>query len=413
VVYHLRFEKFFGRACEKIMKTLFIATILHMSLIFAGQEPTVVKLVPPVLNESTVLKKVTCTRPKRAGRFNISTDTFQGQTNVKEIVNCYGHGGAGWTTLFGSVGKAIRLFQSEHPLSQQKPIRVIGSGCMGLTAAIELMQQGYQVSGISTKEIYDLCSWRAAGYFAFVSVQTSPEEQENLNEIGVETFKTYRQIEQGSHPYISSDAVRYIPVYCGKDTESGVEALEARGLIPPHEEVTLDFGGGVRHENFVKYMTYFMDTTKLMKQLIAEVKRLGIPIEKEVIRSFGDVEEEVIFNCSGMGGRELNRDPNMIPVRGHLIFLNDQAGTEHMNYMIYTDVYQNGNKECIYMFPKAAAVSLEEREGIACKATLGGTFIPDADQLTPEGLELLDVKEFQKMLDRNSLFFHGTHFPKE
>jgi hypothetical protein len=205
-----------------IGKTLFLTAIFHVSMIFAGQEPTIVQLIPPVLNEDTVLKEIRCTRPMREGRFNISTEQFRSQTDLKDIVNCYGHGGSGWTTLFGSVGKAIRLFQAECPLSQKKTIRVIGSGCMGLTAAIELTRQGYKVSGISTKELYDICSWRAAGYFALVSVKTSPEEQENLNEIGVETFKAYQKIDQGRHPYISSDAVRYIPVYCSKDTEAGV-----------------------------------------------------------------------------------------------------------------------------------------------------------------------------------------------
>jgi D-amino-acid oxidase len=386
--------------------TFFLAAVVQASLVFAGVDASIVKLTPPILNPSTVLKEVRCTRPMREGRFNISTEVFQDKT----VVHCYGHGGSGWTTLFGSVGKAIALFQSEHPLSQKKPIRVIGSGCMGLTAAIELARQGYEVRGISTKELYDICSWRAAGYFALVSVKTSPEEQENLNEIGVETFKAYQQIDQGKHPYISSDAVRYIPVYCSKDTEAGVEDLEKRGLIPPHEEVTLDFGAGVRHENFVKYMTYFMDTTKLMKQLTAEVKRLGIPIEMQTVRSFDDVEEEIIFNCSGLGSKNLNRDSNMIPVRGHLILLNEQAGTEHMDYMIYTKVQQQGKEEYIYMFPKALAVASEEKEGVACKATLGGTFIPNVDLLTPEELDRLDAEEFQKLLDRNSLFFHGTVF---
>ena len=394
-----------------VAKTLFLAGIFHVSMIFAGQEASIVKLTPPVLNESTVLKEISCTRPMREGRFNISTEPFRGQTDVKAVVHCYGHGGSGWTTLFGSVGKAIRLFQAECPMSQNKPIRVIGSGCMGLTAAIELTRQGYQVSGISTKELYDICSWRAAGYFALVSVKTSPEEQKSLNEIGVETFKTYQQIDQGRHPYIRSDAVRYIPVYCSRDTEAGVEDLEEKGLIPPHEDVTLDFGAGVQHENFVKYMTYFMDTTKLMKQLTAEVKRLGIPVEMQTVHSFDDVEEEVVFNCSGLGAKELNQDANMIPVRGHLILLNEQAGTEHMDYMIYTKVHQNGSEEYVYMFPKAAAVSSDEKEGVPCKATLGGTFIPNADQLTPEELDRLDAKEFQKLLDRNALFFHGTTFP--
>jgi hypothetical protein len=389
--------------------TQFLLAIVYGSTLFACQDVSVVHLSPPLLNPDTILKEVTCTRPMREGRFNISLET----RDQKEIIHCYGHGGSGWTTLFGSVEKAMDLFKLTDPMGQKKPIRVIGSGCMGLTAAIELTRQGYQVSGISTKELYDLCSWRAAGYFALVSVKTSPEEQNNLDEIGVETFKVYQQIDQGNHPYISSDAVRYLPVYGGSNQESGVEALEARELIPPSEEVTLDFGNGVRHEHFIKHMTYFMDTTKLMKELAAEVARLGIPIEMETIHSFDDVREEVIFDCSGLGGKELNQDDLMIPVRGHLVFLNDQAGTEHMDYMIYGKVHQSGKDEYIYMFPKAVAVSSDEPEGIPCRATLGGTFIPDVDALPQEELDRLDAEEFQKLLDRNSLFFHGTLFPHQ
>lgn len=394
----------------QFLQRLFFAVLTSSSAAFACPEATIVSLTPPLLDEQTVLREVTCTRPMREGRFNISTEVRSSAAGDQRIVHCYGHGGSGWTTLFGSVKEGIRLLQEADPRAIDKPIRVIGSGCMGLTAAIELSRLGYRVSGISTKELYDLCSWRAAGYFALVSVKTSPEEQENLNRIGEETFKTYREIEQGTHPYIASNAVRYIPVYCGEDTESGVEDLEAKGLIPPHEQVTLDFGHGVRHENFRKYMTYFMDTTQLMKQLTREVERLGVPIDLETVSSFDDVEEEVVFNCSGIAARELNGDAAMIPVRGHLVLLNEQAGTEHMDYMIYTKVHQDGKEEYIYMFPKSVAVSADAPEGIPCKAVLGGTFIPHADRLAPEELNRLDETEFQKMLDRNALFFQGEVF---
>ena len=50
-----------------------------------------------------------------------------GNTSVKTIVNCYGHGGWGWTTLFGSVQYAIELFEKTNP-SKDIPIRVIGWG---------------------------------------------------------------------------------------------------------------------------------------------------------------------------------------------------------------------------------------------------------------------------------------------
>ncbi len=94
-----------------------------------------------------------------------------------------------------------------------------------------------------------------AGYFGLVSLKTSQEEQDFVTELGIRTFITYRSIEQANHPYLTKEAVRYLPVYCSKETEPGIEGLEERGCIPVHEEVN-----GVCHPNFVKYMTYCMDT---------------------------------------------------------------------------------------------------------------------------------------------------------
>nr|MBA3816188.1 hypothetical protein [Parachlamydiaceae bacterium] len=143
-----------------------VLAMLLCSLALQANEPKIVKLIPPQICNETVSEEIVCTRPMREGKFNISLE----QKNSKTVVHCYGHGGSGWTTLFGSVSKAIDLFQETQP-SKAKPIRIIGSGCMGLTAAIELSQLGYQIAGISTKNLYDLPSWRAAGYFALVSVK--------------------------------------------------------------------------------------------------------------------------------------------------------------------------------------------------------------------------------------------------
>lgn len=285
---------------RSICKLGFVLTLLFSNLVEAA-EPVIVKLDPPSITSETIVQKIACPRPMREGRFNISTEIFGGSQRNKQIINCYGHGGSGWTTLFGSVDQAISLFEMTHP-DRAKPIRIIGSGCMGLTCAVELSRLGYHVAGITTKSQYNICSWYAAGYFALVSVKTSPEEQANLNESGMKTFLAYRQIEQGKHPYLKPDSVRYMPVYCSEDTDSGLDDLEKRGIIPPKEAVTLDFGNGVVHSGYVKYMTYFMNTTLLMQQLSAEVQKQGIPIEFNELKSFDDVSEDVVFNCSGMEG---------------------------------------------------------------------------------------------------------------
>ncbi|MES2200097.1 MAG: FAD-dependent oxidoreductase [Chlamydiota bacterium] len=388
---------------SRIIKS--ISAILLCSFALSASEPQVVKLTPPKITSETLSEKIVCTRPMREGKFNISLE----QNLNKTIVNCYGHGGSGWTTLFGSVDRAIELFEQTNP-NKETPIRIIGSGCMGLTTAVELSRRGYQVAGIVAKSLYDIPSWRAAGYFALVSVKTSPEEQEALNQIGLNTFLTYQTIDQGNHPYITKDAANLMPVYCSVDTDAGVEDLEARGMIPPREYVSLDFGSGVIHPNYVKFMTYFMNTTTLMHQLTAEVKKMGIDVELKEIASFNEIEEGVIFNCSGLGGKELNSDEDMIPVRGHLVTLNEASGSEHMDYMIYTKVKQDGKEAYIYMFPKNASVTPANTAGISCVGVLGGTFIPNADKLSISDQATLDEVEFQKLLDRNSEFFQGHTF---
>jgi D-amino-acid oxidase len=385
--------------------TQFLFAILFCSSMLNANESTIIRLTPPQISKETILEQIVCTRPMREGKFNISLE----QTGRKTIVHCYGHGGSGWTTLFGSVNKAIELFQKSKP-NQNVQIRVIGSGCMGLTTAIELSRLGYQVAGISTKNLYENPSWRAAGYFALVSLKTSHEEQTSLNEIGLNTFLAYQKIDRGEHPYITKEAVKFLPVYCSVDTPSGIEDLEAKGLIPPREYVSLDFGNGVVHSDYVKYMTYFMNTTNLMRQLTAEVQRLGIAVELKEIHSFEEIQEEVIFDCTGLGARELNSDQNMIPVRGHLVTLNNQAGIDHMDYMIYTKVKQDGKEEYIYMFPKNVSVTTEHMEGLDCVGVLGGTFIPHVDQLSPADQEKLDQVEFKRLLNRNSEFFNGHSF---
>lgn len=378
---------------------------MFVSIILALLLPKTVTLSPPPLSSESVLEKICCTRPGREDGFNISVEK-QGR---KTLVNCYGHGGSGWTTLFGSVERAITLFEKEG-LDKTVPIRVIGSGCMGLTSAIELKKMGYNVSGISTKSLYDLPSWKAGGYFALTIKDLPEESQKILNDICVKTFQAYQKIERGEHSYISQEAVRYMPVFCSIGNKTGLEPLEECGAIPPKEYVTLDFGNGIVRPNFVKYMSYFMNTTTLMEQLSSEVKRQNIAVTIETIDSFDQIEEEVIFNCAGLGARELNADAKMYAISGHLLTLKQSDQSGHLDYMITARVVQDDKPEYIYMFPKTYSVSAENPQGSPCSGVLGGTFIPHTDQLSAEELENLNKKEFERLLKRLQTFFYGKSF---
>lgn len=383
------------------MFKVFILTVGCLALNAADR---VEHLTPPKLEKETIAAEIRCVRPMREGTFNISTEDCA----EKFVVHCYGHGGCGWTTFMGSVDRAIELFQKRYPSpSTAPPIRVIGAGCMGLCSAIELTQKGYKVTGITTQELYDIPSWNAAGYFALVSVKVSPEEEAAVNRINFSTFTSYQKIQQGQHPYLSPKAVRWLPVYCSQDTHAGVEELEQMGMIPPMEIVDLDFGNGTVHRDFKKFMTYFFDVTTLMRELHAETARLQIPIQMGKIENFGDVAEEVVFNCTGLGGRDLAKDNKMIPVRGHLLMLNEEAGSGHMDYMVYTKVIQDGKEEYVYLFPRTQYISPANPDGTTCYGVLGGTFIMGAEKLSNEELAAFDTIELQRLFQRNVQFFNG------
>jgi D-amino-acid oxidase len=389
------------------MRKFFAQTVIALWIalpLLADSVPEVVHLTPPIINGDNIQKKIACTRPMRQNKFNISIQNH----DLKTIVHCYGHGGYGWTTLFGTVNHAIELFEATSP-SKKTPIRVLGSGCIGLTVAAELTRLGYYVEGVYAKSIYDTPSWNAGGSFSGSLGKILPEEKKRHSQYKIESFLAYQKIELGEHPYLTKETVRFLPSYTRIGVSAGLEDLEAAGLIPAPKLVTLDFGNGVIHTNYREYHTYFMDVTLLMQQLLAEVQRNHIPIEIKEVFSFDEIEESVIFNCTGLGSKELLQDELLQPYRGHLIMLSEKAGTAHMDYMIDSAILQNGVDQDVYMFPKNRIVSSDNVLGTPSAGVLGGTFI-SVKKMSKEDLDKLDEKEFQSILDRCSLFFSGHKF---
>jgi hypothetical protein len=370
---------------------LFFCTLL-------STEPTVAHLEPPIISSETVAAYVRCTRPLREGKFNISVEEKEGKT----VVHCYGFGRSGWTCLFGAVNKAVTLFEQTLP-SKETPIRVLGSGCMGLTSAVELSRRGYTVVGVTTKDLYNNPSWKAGGLFEVAATKSGPEEEKNIQEISAFSFLTYRQIETGEHPYLPCGDARLLPVYFPQGAGKALGYLEQVGLVPPREEVTLDFGNGAVYPNFAKCLTYFIDTGRIMLHLLKEMERLGIPIDIKEVSSFHDVAEEVVFNCTGLGSFELNEDANLIPLHGHLIMLNSKSGDGHMDYMIGVKLQHPNFSGWVNLFPKSLYVDAEHPEGIECRGVLGSTFYFEYENWT-------DEEEFAKLADRTSFFFTQKPF---
>ena len=98
-----------------------------------------------------------------------------------------------------------------------------------------------------------------------------------------------------------------------------------------------------------------------------ELRDAGGNIVVREMRNVAEVlalDEPVIFNCTGLGARELFADDGLIPVRGQLVFM---PPDERVDYVTH-----GSGEGLLYMFPRA--------DGIL----LGGTFERGATHLEPD-----------------------------
>lgn len=350
--------------------------------------PTIL-LQPPLISIQHLKEKITCIRAHRERLFRLDVELF----NEKLICHNYGQGGAGWTFLFGCVNESVRLFEQalkQHSEFKGKPVCVIGAGCYGLLTAIELARRGHAVR-IVAEQFTDLPSQKAAGFFFPRPRKVStPEEIAIFRERGMESYRTYQQIICGEHPYITAGA-QLVPAYYGLDIDPGFGPYIDHGLLSAPRRVRITFGQGTLYEASA-YQALFIDAQLMMQELQKMVRELHIKQEQSKVESFSDIEESIIFNCAGLGAKQLANDLRIVPVQGHLITLQQQP-IEQMRYMlnfkvVMLSVRGTPRDELIYFAPKG--------EGI-----LGVTFIRGQDSLTA------NQHEFDRLLERCHTFFHG------
>lgn len=355
-------------------------------LILPMETKKIIQLTSPRLDAANVDQNITCIRAHRERIFNVSTEI----RGAKIICHNYGQGGAGWTFLFGCVNESLRLFERqilERHTFKNKPICVIGAGCYGLLTAVMLARAGYNVR-IVAATTHSISSYKAAGFFF-------PRWRKCSNEVeiatfmarGIESYKTYLNIIHGKHPFIHTGP-KLLPAYYGLNIDPGFTPYIKQGLVEQQKQVIVDFGNNKQYEA-VAYKTVFVNGGIIMHELQRNIAELNVPIAQREIQSFDEIDESIIFNCTGLGAKKLAPDYRLIPVQGHLITLANQpiADLQYMlNFkVVQTDQYGTRD-ELIYFAPKEHGI-------------LGITFKRGQDSLTANS------HEFERLLDRCRTFF--------
>jgi len=319
-------------------------------------------LVPVLVDASRVIRTMAGLRPYRRSGFVVRAE----QLGEKRLIHNYGHGGGGITLSWGTSKLATELGLQGH----SGPVAVLGSGVVGLSTARLVQEAGFPVTIYTAALPPDTTSNIAGGQFhpyaVFRDDEVTPEFRTQFARALDYSWRRF-QIMVGE-----DYGIRWLPTYVESDSP------EAQSIpnFPPLNRVLAQAEHPFPLQNVVRYDTMYVETGRYLRQMIRDVQIAGDRIEVRRFATAADIAaipEGLVFNCTGLGSRDLFNDQDLHPARGQLAILEPQP---EVRYAL------TGGPG--YMFPRP--------DGII----LGGTFELDQWDVTPQPDTIARIVSSQK-----------------
>ena len=255
------------------------------------------------------------------------------------------------------------------------PVAVLGSGVMGLSTARLVQEAGFPVTIYAAALPPDTTSNIAGGQFHpfgfFRADAATPEFK--VQYLRALDFSWRRfQIMVGD-----DYGIRWLPTYVESDSPDVREIANFPPINRMLGEAEHPFPAG----SMFRYDTMYVETGRYLRQMMRDFQVAGGKIEVRRLAAPADIaalQERLVFNCTGLGARDLFGDQELQPVRGQLAILEPQPEVRYAALGAFG-----------YMFPRA--------DGIL----LGGTFERDVWDATPQ------PSDIARILASHKRFFDG------
>lgn len=303
--------------------------------------------VAPRIDAENVIREVVGHRPYRPGGFVVRSEKL----GDKVVVHNYGHGGAGITLSWGSSALAVR----ETLGMAHRDVAVIGSGVMGLTSARLLQDAGWNVT-IYTKAMARHTTSNVAGGEWGPASAHEPE-------VSSDAFKSQLEfalrIAHHAHTNLGGPdyGIKWMELYRPTNNPESNLFEADYGHLYPYEDV-LGPGEHPFPTDYAKVsVTMMVEPATFLRRLTEDVHQAG---GRFVIRDFANkeelltLEEPIIFNCTGLGAKQLFGDEQLTPAKGQLVFMPPDPAVDFLTI--------GGGTSNLYMFSRSDVL------------LLGGTF---------------------------------------
>jgi glycine/D-amino acid oxidase-like deaminating enzyme len=329
---------------------------------------------PVRVARNRIIREVVGLRPYRAGGFVVEAKRF----GRKLLVHNYGHGGGGVTLSWGTASLAVDLARDFLITSRSsRPARfaVLGCGVSGLSTAL-LLQRRFQ-NGPGTVTIYakELPPDTTSNISGAMWSPTSVFEPQEVNSKFSEQFRQACKISNRSFQLLvgANYGVRWIDTFELMRHELSLQHELPGGnylysQIEIHRDPETYFGFPYARQ----YTTMLIEPSIYLSALLRDFYPAGGRVVVKGFRNRAEIarlREPVVFNCTGLGSRELFDDEDLVPVRGQLEVLLPQPEIDY--------AYLSSG----YMFPR--------RDGIV----LGGTWDHDDWSLEPDPEQATGILE--------------------
>ncbi|MBA3526787.1 MAG: FAD-dependent oxidoreductase [Sphingomonas sp.] len=323
-------------------------------------------LAPVNVDPGRVIRTMAGLRPYRASGFVVRADPL----GDKRLVHNYGHGGAGITLSWGSSKLATELGLQGH----SGPVAVIGAGIMGLTTARLVQEAGFPVTiyaaALPPETTSNVAGGQISPYGHFRDDSVTPQWRAQFARAMSYSWRRF-QIMVGD-----DYGIRWLPTY--EEVDPGPMQVSPNDVYRPGLRSVSSGEHPFDIEDLARFTTMYVETGRFLRQLTRDVLADGGAIRVRSFATPSDIAalpEKLVFNCTGLGSRQLFGDEGLHPVRGQLAILLPQPEVRYA-YSI----------RGAYMFPRP--------DGIL----LGGTFERNVWDAVPQPAAIARIVERHRRL---------------